>query len=104
LALSSDRSLTVLELISFPVGVVFGFLVCRWNVLPYVLGPVNDYLYLVARFLGIEELYSLVVQIYLWPLLELGHLVTLQLSRDSRGDSHLWEHTLCQLAQVRRWS
>jgi hypothetical protein len=55
------------------MGVLLGFLICRWNVLAYVLGPVDDYLYLVAHFLGIEELYDLVVQLYLWPLLESGH-------------------------------
>jgi hypothetical protein len=66
----------VLELISFPVGVVLGFLICRWDILPYIFGPIDDYLYLVARFLGVEELYDLVVQLYLWPLLESGHNYT----------------------------
>jgi hypothetical protein len=74
----SDRSLTVLELLSFPVSVVLGFLSCRWNVLPYILGPVNDYLYLVTGFLGAEESYNIVAQIYLWPLLESGHSINVQ--------------------------
>lgn len=31
-------------------------------------------------------------------------LVTLQRTRDSQGDGRLWEHALCQLARVKRWS
>jgi hypothetical protein len=69
-----------LELVSFPVGILLGFLICRWNVLPYILGPVDDYLYLVARLLGVEELYDFVVQLYLWPLIESGQLISKQSS------------------------
>jgi hypothetical protein len=63
----------VRQCISFPVGVILGFLICRWNVLPFILGPIDDYFYLIMRFLGVEELYDLIVQIYLWPLIKSGH-------------------------------
>jgi hypothetical protein len=70
----SDPCLT-LEPLTFILGLVLGYLCCRWDVPHSVFDTVDNRLYPIAVFLGVVPYYELVVQLYVYPLLGSGHRI-----------------------------
>jgi hypothetical protein len=65
--------LKTLDPLSFILGLLLGYLCCLWHIPLYLFDLVDARLYPLAVLLGIEPLYEIIVQIYVFPLVGSGH-------------------------------